>query len=57
MTKQSNVLSTHRTVPQDNPLPDQGQSATATYKTEDIPASSEVKGDHIYTERCLADDN
>ncbi|XP_064386228.1 complement receptor type 1-like isoform X2 [Halichondria panicea] len=30
------------TVPQDNPLPDQGQSATATYKTEDIPASSVV---------------
>ena len=44
----------HRTVPQDIPLTDQGQSAVATYETvpavyEDISASREVKGDYSYT--------
>ncbi len=51
----SSVLSTHRTVPQDIPLTDQGQSAAATYETvpatyEEIPASREVKGDYSYTQ-------
>ncbi len=45
----------HRTVPQDIPLTDQGQSAAATYETvpavyEEIPASREVKGDYSYTQ-------
>ncbi len=48
-------LSTHRTVPRDISLTDQGQSAAATYETvpptyEEIPASREVKGDYSYTQ-------
>ncbi len=51
----SSVLSTHRTVPQNIPLTDQGQSAAATYETvpatnEEIPASRKVKGDYSYTQ-------
>ena len=51
----SSVLSTHRTVLQDIPLTDRGQSAAATYETapaiyEEIPASREVKGDYSYTQ-------
>ena len=53
--KVSSVLSTHRTVPRDIPLTDQGQSAVATYETvpatyEEIPASKEVKGDYSCTQ-------
>ncbi len=48
-------LFTHRTVTQDIPLTDQGQSAATTYETvpatyEEIPASGEVKGDYSYTQ-------
>ncbi len=53
----SNIICslTHRTVPRDIPLTDQGQSAAATYETvtatyEEIPASREVKGDYSYTQ-------
>ncbi len=49
------MFSTHRTVPRDISLADQGQSAAATYETvsatyEEIPASKEVKGDYNYTQ-------
>ncbi len=45
----------HRTVPQDTPLADQGQSEVVTYEIvsatyEEIPASGEVKGDYSYTQ-------
>ncbi len=49
------VLSTHRTVPRDISLTDQGQSVKTTYETvpatyEEIPASEKVKGDYSYTQ-------
>ncbi len=51
----TSLISTHRTVTQDIPLTEQGQSAATTYETvpatyEEIPASREVKGDYSYTQ-------